>query len=293
MRLPYTINKKETMKLVKYTILLLIITFSFACTESKISKKEVKSKEIQRIVSLVPSVTKELVSLGLKDKIVGATSYCKIAENNEELVVGSATMVNTEKLIMLKPDIVFVSTLAKKNTIDLLEGEGINVHFLNKVTSFNEICNQFLTIGKLTNKEKKAREIIEYERAKIDSLKSILPSRDKSLKVFFQIGAKPLFTVTPNTFMDDYITYAGAENIASDLKIGTITRESVLLRNPDVIIIVTMGIVGEEEQDVWKSYTDLSATKKNKIFVIDSDLSCSPTPDNFTTTFEQIINFLK
>jgi iron complex transport system substrate-binding protein len=39
-----------------------------------------------------------------------------------------------------------------------------------------------------------------------------------------------------------------AVNIASDLTRGAITRESVIIRNPDIIFIVTMGIAGEEEK---------------------------------------------
>ena len=73
--------------------------------------------------------------------------------------------------------------------------------------------------------------------------------------------------------MDDYITYAGGINIASDMKRGTITRESVLLRNPDVIVLVTMGNVSEDEKKTWEKYHYLNATKNKKIFSIDSEIS--------------------
>ena len=90
--------------------------------------------------------------------------------------------------------------------------------------------------------------------------------------------------------MDDYITYAGAQNIAFDFTIGSITRESVLLRNPDVIFIVSMGIIGEEEKKNWEKVKELNASKNKKIFILDSDKACTPTPVTFVETLETIIN---
>ena len=83
-----------------------------------------------------------------------------------------------------------------------------------------------------------------------------------------------------NTFMNDFITFAGGENIASDLTRGTITRESVLLRNPDVIVIVTMGILAEEEKDRWASSKQLNAAKnKTRTPGKPATISCKNRPD--------------
>ncbi len=88
--------------------------------------------------------------------------------------------------------------------------------------------------------------------------------------------------------MNDFIIFCNGENIADDLTRGTMTRESVLLRNPDVIIIATMGGFGKDEMDIWKSYKGLKAAETGKIFLVDSETSCSPTPDNFLKAFRDI-----
>jgi iron complex transport system substrate-binding protein len=92
--------------------------------------------------------------------------------------------------------------------------------------------------------------------------------------------------------MDDYITFSGGRNIAAGFTKGTITRESVVLHNPDVIFIVTMGIVGPEEKTIWESYPNLNATKNKKIFIIESAKACVATPQNFSETLEQIIHLI-
>ena len=256
-----------------------------------ILKNQRKEKGV-RIVSLAPSLTKELVSLDLKNNIVGATSYCDISASNKDLIVGSATTVNIEKILLLKPDIVLASGLTKENTITALKDNGIEVHKFGRMKSFNDICNHFLELGKLVGKEKLAKLLIDKSIIKVDSLKALVPEHADSLKVFFQIGAKPIFTVTPNMFMNDYITFSGCKNLANDLSNGAITRETVINRNPDVIFVVTMGIVGDNEKRTWESYTDLSATKNNRIFIIDSSVASTPTVLSFTKTLEVIIKNL-
>ena len=270
---------------------IIAIVLLFASCNNNSYKNQSKEKGV-RIVSLAPSLTKELVSLDLKNNIVGATSYCDISASNKDLIVGSATTVNIEKILLLKPDIVLASGLTKENTITALKNNGIEVHKFGRMKSFDDICNHFLELGKLVGKEKLAKLLIDKSIIKVDSLKALVPEHADSLKVFFQIGAKPIFTVTPNMFMNDYITFSGCKNLANDLSNGAITRETVINRNPDVIFVVTMGIVGDNEKRTWESYTDLSATKNNRIFIIDSSVASTPTVLSFTKTLEVIIKNL-
>ena len=254
------------------------------------NKKENSIENGIRIISLAPSITKELESLNMTGNIVGATSYCNISAINKELIVGTATEVNIEKVLLLNPDIVFASGLTKENTINALKKNGITVHRINKMQSFDDICDHFIELGKLVGKADLAQSIINKSRIQVDSMSNSVPNQLNRLTVFFQIGAKPIFTVIPNTFMNDYITFANCINIAADLEKGIITRESVLQRNPDIIFIVTMGIVGNNEKNIWESYTEMNAAKSKNIFIIDSGIASTPTVLSFTETLEQVIN---
>ncbi len=259
-----------------------------SCNNPTYQEKQGSEKGI-RIISLASSISKEIVSLNMTENIVGATSYCEISGTNKELIVGTATEVNIEKILLLKPDIVFASGLTQDNVIIALRNNGVKVHRFTKLESFDEICQHFIELGKLVGKNDLAQSIVNKSKRKVDSLSNAIPVSVDKLKVFFQIGAKPIFTVIPNTFMNDYITLAGCENLASDLTKGTITRETVLRRNPDIIFVVTMGMVGDDEKFIWESYADLNASKNKKIFIIDSDIASIPTVLSFTETLEQVI----
>jgi ABC-type Fe3+-hydroxamate transport system substrate-binding protein len=242
-----------------------------------------------RIVSLAPSLTQNLYYLGLQDQIVGVTSYCEIAKPDNKTVIATAIQVNHERVVMQKPDLVIATGMTNPETIATLRQFGIRVEVFGKVHSFDEICTQFTRLGALTGREERATEIISEVRYKVQSLLIDNPDHKKP-RIFFQIGAKPIYTVIPDTFMDDYIRFAGGVNIAAGLTIPTITRESVVVANPDVIIIVTMGITGEEEESVWRRYRSVNAIKNNRIIIIDANKASSPTPIAFLQTLEEIIN---
>lgn len=244
-----------------------------------------------RIISLAPSITKQLVLLGLEEQIVGITTYCEIPNKETYEIVASAVDVNLEKVITMKPDLVLATSLSKPESLDILRNTGINVRYLNLPKSYAEINAQFIELGQLCGKEKKAREIVTEQEARMKQLLEKV-NKNHMPRVFFEIGTNPLWCVIPNTFMNDFITMAGGKNIAGDLKMGSISRESVILRDPEIIIIATMGNVGADEANIWKTYSNLSAVKNDKILVVDSDRSCSPTPLHFVETLEEIINFM-
>lgn len=268
---------------------ILLVLMCIACNNRSRTTTEINNDKI-RIVSLTPSITKDLISLGLKDNIVGATSYCQITQQNKNLIVGSVVDVNIEKILLLKPDIVFVSRLTKEVDIQTIKSNGIDIYYLNDLNSFEDICSEFMNIARKVKREEIAQYIIENTRNKIDSLRNTIPYVDKKLKVFFQLGTQPLYTVIPNTYMNDYITYANCENIAQDLKRISIRREKVLASNPDIIFIVSMGNFSDSERDAWNKFKEINAIKNNKIFILNSDLACTPSLESFTKTMEIIID---
>lgn len=236
----------------------------------------------QRIVSLSPAATYNLMELGCEDKIVGVTSYCDLA-NNQDLVVSSAISMNMEKVLMLEPDVVIYTTMFKPNQIKRLESLGIRTELFASPKNFAETCDQFIRLGSLVDKHDEALVYIDSCKQLMSTIQAQMPS-NSTPSMFIEIGAKPLFGAIPNTFMHDYIEVLGGQNIAEGQSKGTFSREFVLRSNPDMIFIVTMGIVSEKEKLIWESYPELEATKKKQIYVVDASLACRPTPHNFVNT---------
>jgi len=268
----------------------IILIFSGSCNTEQPENNASKDEGL-RIVSLTPSITKQLILLGVEDDVVGHTSYCPEEKLKNSELVASATEVNIEKIAILEPDLVLASTLTKEKVINNLRKLDITVKYLEMPKSFEAICRQMNTMGELADRADKASAIVKKQREKLDSLQSKIP-KGKKLKFFIEIGADPLFAATSNSFMHDYIRYANGKNIAADLKTGTISRESVIAKNPDVIIIVTMGVVGKEEKETWQEYPNLKASKNDNVFIIDADQASSPTPISFIEVLGKIIELV-
>jgi len=266
----------------KLTILVLFV----------LSTLNLLSQKYNRVISLAPSITQSIYHLNAQDKLIGCTSYCEIAKDDEKNIIASAIKVNLEALLKLNPDLVIATTITNPETIEYIQKFGIKTEIFSTPKSFSEICDQFTRLGKLLGKEELAISITNVTEKTVDSLRKIVNVKTQP-KVFFQIGANPIFTVLPNTFMDDYISFIGGKNISSDLNKGTITREFIITKNPDIIIITTMGITGDEEKQIWESYSNLNATKNKQIIVVDSNIACTPNPISFAETLKSIVHSIK
>ncbi len=246
----------------------------------------------ERIISLGPAITEQFFLLEAEDKLVGVTIYCtRPIEAQKKEKIGTVLDINLEKIVSLNPDLVLATSLTNPNSKKKLENLGIKTIDFNYAKNFSEICNQFLEIAKLVNKEEKAKKIIEEAKSKVNLIKNNSKNLSKK-KVFFQLGTKPLFTITNDSFINDFIDFAGGINIATETKNGMYSREKAIKDNPDVIIITGMGIVNESEQEVWKEYKTINAVKNNKIVFIDPYITCSPNPITFAEGLEIILKTL-
>ncbi|NIM18141.1 MAG: ABC transporter substrate-binding protein [Candidatus Aminicenantes bacterium] len=246
----------------------------------------------RRIVSLAPALTESLYVLGVGDRLKGCTTYCKKPEEaKHKEKVGTLVEINVEKVLLLKPDLVLAMEFSDRKAVEKLKNLGIRVELFPSPKDFNHLCQSFLRLGQMVGREDRAKEIVDRAKKEAAFIRQQV-EREKKIKIFWQLGAKPLFAATKGYFTNDYIEYAGGINIAADAKSGIYSREEVLKRNPDVIVIVTMGIAGEREKETWQTYSSINAVKQNQIYIVDSYKYCSPTPKGFVEALKELVGFL-
>ena len=246
----------------------------------------------KRIISLGPSITKGLYLLGAQDKLIANTIYCvDPPEAKKKERIGTVVEVNIEKVFHLKPDLVLATSLTSFKAKAKLEDLGIKIITFPTIKDFNDICKQFLELGRLVDKENEAKEIVRCAENEVILIRKKVEGLLKP-KVFVQMGVKPLFAATGSYFVNDYIEFAGGINIAKEAREGIFSREQILKENPDVIIITTMGMAAEEEKRIWQKYETLSAGLSGRIYIIATDEITSPTPRSFVKTLEDFVHIL-
>jgi len=245
--------------------------------------------QVNRIVSLGPTVTTELNILGVGNKIVGNTIYSKDSKNIAK--IGNITEANVEKIVSLKPDIVFATDLSNPTQLALLKKLGIKIFTMHNPHTYQAMCEEFVKIGELVGRKSRAESIVEKSNREVNVLRAESSKYPKQ-KVFFEIGANPLFTITKDSYINDFIKFAGGINVASDASAGIYSRENVVANAPDVIIIMSMGIVGKQEKMIWAKFDTIPAVKNNRIFIMSADKLASSNPLSFPGTLKEIMTKL-
>ena len=259
-------------------------------------KRKIKfSKAPSRIISLAPTYTELLLALGLKDKIIGVTNYCRFEELKDKERIGGFLNPNIEKIISLKPDLILALGDIQVKTVFELEKRKQRVFWVYP-HNIQDILNYIEKIGKITGKLKEARKLKEKIERKINCIRKRLGNIPESerVRVFRVMGLDPPGTVGGLSFQSDVFYLAGGVNVFSDVKrdFFQITFDMLKRRNPDVIVIC-----GNDEEEIikkvrnHKEWKSLKAVKENKILVISCDLICRPGI-HVAETIEKIAEFL-
>ncbi|MBW1997367.1 MAG: cobalamin-binding protein [Deltaproteobacteria bacterium] len=250
--------------------------------------KDVLGKEVTlqgaptRIISLAPSLTEILYSLGLGGKVIGVTTFSHYPpEARKKPKVGSYINLNVEKIISLSPDLV-VGTVDgnEPGVVEILEQAGIRVYIVNP-RNVEELLETIVRVGEVCGVPERAGRLVAGLKRRVSGIEETTRSLRKPL-VFLQINIKPIMTVNRHTFHHDLIRLAGGVNMAAEGKVTypRISIEEVIRRRPEVILISSMERSGqfEKARQEWLKWTTIPAVRDGRVYLIDSDLIDRPSP---------------
>jgi iron complex transport system substrate-binding protein len=246
---------------------------------------------VRLIVSLGPTNTENVFLLGAGGQVVGDTVYCmrpQAAESKPK--VGTVMLASMEKIVALRPDLILATALTRGAQIRQLRDMGFKVVRFRQPRSFTEICRQFIRLGRLLGRTKRAEEIIRRSKAGVAALQKQLVGR-KRPRVFLQVGAQPLYGAVSSSFTHDFITLGGGVNIIAGQKKSFTSLEKVIAANPAVIIIAIMGSesgIAAQEKRKWEGFKTIRAARDERVYTIAPNLVCSPTPVTFVNTLYRI-----
>lgn len=204
------------------------------------------------IISLAPSITEIVFSLGLGDRLVGVTTYCDYPEEaKKKPKVGGMSNPSIEAVVSLRPDIVVMTTDGNPKEFDeRLQSLKIKTYVFRarRLSELPQgIRDMGLTLGVKEKADALAKEIEEaINRFKVRGQESASPhpllskrGQGKSKKVVFIIWPEPLIAAGSGTAITDAITLLGNENIASKAKTPypKYSIEEIIRQSPDVIFI--------------------------------------------------------
>jgi iron complex transport system substrate-binding protein len=231
-----------------------------------------RAAEVQRIISLAPSVTETIFALGLGDRLVGVSVYCDYPPEAERIDrVGTFLTPNVEAIVAKRPDIIIaVPTPGNQGSVQALRRLGLKVVLVDPNT-VAEIRVSLLTIGRELGHEEAARALVGRIDTRIAAVQARLDDAPVR-RVLMVVGQTPLVAVGTGTFQDELIRMAHGDNLAARAG-GSWPRLSIefaIAAAPEVIIDTSMG---NEEQvgaapamDFWKSFPTIPAVRDGHVY---------------------------
>ena len=228
----------------------------------------------RRIVSLAPHVTEMLFSAGGGDRIVGAVKYSDYPPAARDIPrVGDNRLVDIERLLALKPDLLVVwRHNASSRQMDQLRKLGIPLYY-SEPHKLEDIPEAILKMGQLMGTTQQAQHTASQLRVQLDSLTARYRNRSP-VRVFYQVWAKPLYTLNERHILSDAIRICGGENIFAKLTLvaPSLNPEAVLQENPEVIVSGDRSDQTTSGVEFWKQYPSMLAVRRGNLFALDADL---------------------
>ncbi|EDO0934091.1 ABC transporter substrate-binding protein [Listeria monocytogenes] len=273
-------------------VLLLAILTACGNTETKAPEKKTEKIEVKDatgntitleeaptiIVSLMPSNTEILFALDLGNKVKGVTAYDDYPKEAQKVEKVTSTSVDTEKIIAIKPDLVLghESMIAtEKDAYQLLKDAGINVFVVPDATDLKAAEKSIITVGKLTGKEKEAKEVTDSMEEQKVAIEKKAKELKTSPKVWIEISPD-LYTAGKGTFMNEMLELAGGTNVVTESGFIPYNEEKVVELQPDIILSVYPDAKATiQKRAAWK---DIPAVKNDKIYEMDANKLSRPGP---------------
>ena len=228
-----------------------------------------------RVISLAPSNTELLCSIGAGSDIIGVCTFCDYPQAVTGIKkVGTFVSVNLERISGLKPDYVLLVSGQ-----EMLSSQLKHNHFKTMLldnTHLQNIGKNVQKLGQLTGKIKEAEAAAQNFDLSLNALSTVLQSKTTSgaspakakPTVFYCVWPQPLMTAGRDCFLNEVITACGGINIAGDVAASypRYSMEQLVLKNPDVLILPYeargQSFLG---RDPW---TMLKAVKEKRLFFL-------------------------
>lgn len=227
----------------------------------------------QRIVSLAPSLTELLFSLGVGDRIVGVMDYSDFPPQAASLpVVGRFDMLDMERIISLQPDLIVAWRSGNpRGALQRLAELGFSV-YIAEPDSLDSIASHLQRLGRLTGKAAEAEALSQGFRQQLDTLRQ-QHLYDENVTVFYQVWHSPIISVGGTELINDMIAMCGGTNIFAELPTGPkVNLEDILARNPQVIIASGSTEAAPDWLQNWLAWPDLDAVRGGHLYFIPPDL---------------------
>ena len=243
-----------------------------------------------RIVSLAPHLTELAYAAGIGERLAGVVEWSDYPEPARALPrIGDAFRFDLERILRLgATDALAWQGGTPADAINALRELGVEVHVIS-IQKLDDVADAIAQLGRIGGVDASApadawRDRLEALRADHEPA-----TPATAVPVFYQVSARPLFTLGGQHVINEVLSLCGARNVFADLNsaAASVDLEALLARDPLVLLagIDDTGFASdrtEQEPDIpgdWPSrLPELRAVRCGHLRAVDPDLLVRPGP---------------
>lgn len=228
-----------------------------------------------RIVSLVPSATEIIFSLGAQDRLAGRTDFCDYPPAvRVKPSVGGMVNPNLETLVALRPDLVIATDEGnREETVRQVARLGIPTYLVH-ANRIAETIDLIARVGVLTGREADVDRLIGEMVRRVEAVRRAVAPFPRP-RVLYVLWPEPLIVPGRASILTELIDVAGGRSITAG-EGDTYPRfslEAVVARAPEVIILADhstgASTAGRPAPEQWRRLTSVPAVRAGRLHSAD------------------------
>lgn len=247
----------------------------------------------QRIVSLVPTASEILVTIGAGDLLKGATYHdVTLSGSDRREIVGGFFNPSYVHVKQIHPDLLIAASFHSR-IIEDARKSGLKV-FVYNTNSLDQAWGQMKTLGRITGHEVQALDLVKKNKDNLAHVQAkLVKAKVTPKRVMRLMGRDSIMTPGADTFQAEMIGAAGgqAPDFGKTGNIVSVTLEEWSRFNPQVIY----GC-GDDKQVAEKFFStpgwkNVDAVRNHQVYYLPCDLTCraSVHTSDFVTYLSSLI----
>ncbi len=273
-----------------------VIVLSFAGSQLARRRLEqagatvVDPRRCGRIVSMAPSVTEALFALGLGDRVVGVTRFCKYPPEVEgRAIIGGYHDPNFEAIVALRPDLV-VMLVEHRQLLPAFRKLDLSTCEVNHQT-IDGVLESFSAIGRACGEGERAARVRGKMERRLERVRRKTAGLARP-RVMFAIDRilgtgrlETVYVAGPDGFFDKMIELAGGQNAfqGGKVRFPVVSSEGILRINPEVIVDMVSGMSERRPAEAailadWQQLPEVDAVRHGRVYVVAEQYAFVPGP---------------
>lgn len=238
------------------------------CACSKPATDSTDTDTVRRVVTFSPHLAEIMFAVDAGEQLVGVSAWSDYPRAVLKLPeIGDAFSIDQEQLSLLQPDLLLVwESGMPAHTVDDLRQHGYRVEAIRS-RNLDDVAKAVVRIGELTGRQETAAAVASRFTSELDALRASYVDAEP-VDVFFQVSARPLYTVNREHFISEIITLCGGRNIFDDLEefAPPVSVEAVLDRDPEVMLAAANA--GDDAFVEWARWPGLAADRYSNYYLL-------------------------